>query len=1080
MRGDSLAPAASDFEATTASAVHPIDSAVRDLALAATVRADVARVISEGASAQLGAPTQQPGTSYELGAAEQELGRGGLGRVLLVRDPRIGRDIALKELLPELAQAELSAEERALLTERFLREARITAQLEHPSVVPVYELGQRADGSVYYTMRVVRGRTMSAAISAATSLTERLRLVTHFRDVCQAIAYAHSRGVVHRDIKPDNVMLGEFGETVVLDWGIAKRKGDGADARVSTGSDVTLTAVGDVCGTPLYMSPEQVRGESDQVDELSDVWALGALLYNILTGQPPFRARTLPSLFVRIQRERPHRPSRIDPQVPPELAAIALRALNADRRQRYQSARELAADIEAYQLGQRVSAYSYSWFELGRRFVSKHRRVVITVLLAAITVAALTVVAYLRVAAERDRAQAAERSALGSAAEARASLAEALVDKARLASAAGDVLLSRLLAARALELEERPDARGLLIAAGNTLPLSLRHKQPILAGCSSYRASSNNLLCLRDQTLLAVDRAGSELWRLDVAGRLSFLLAAKAATPIALVTNSRTLEVRAGANGALLQRWPIAFDPVQAAISENGHYAAIAASDRRVAVLDLATGATIASTQLPESPTALTFSPDQTQLAIGTNMGWLGSWRFAEREAPKTVDRTAATVLCMAFSSSGSYLAAASSEGNVRVWQLGARALLRSSGRLGAAASSLAWSPDSRFLAVGTKSGAQLFELRLMSRAVRVPGHDDEVSLVSFGGDALHLITASSAAGARSFSISSGAAASRLVDRGNVLALEFLSDGQLVSAGLGENGVAVWDLDNGNPSTRLPVSGSRVRALAVSKDGNQLALAAANSVQVWDTRTRVPKFVLTGHGDEVRGLSYAQSDRALIASSIDGTIELFDAQSGAEIARWSAGAKTQSLAVAPGGTNVAIGQRDGKVGLWSLARRVRVASLDLHATWVMAVAFSPDGHSLASADESGQVVISSVATGTVLARLPGSGSRMTSLAFAPHGRLLAAAGEDRRVRLWRVPEYSLLAELEDHQGTVRVVRFSPDGNWLTSGSDDGTVRLWPMSLVAQRPEAVRAEAAESLGGSLHGTRVRLENAATAD
>ena len=168
---------------------------------------------------------EAPGRYRPLG----EHSRGGMGRILLVRDVAIGRDIALKELLPRPSQDEgappTPIRGSLAVVSRFLKEARITGQLEHPGIVPVYELGQRLDGTVYYTMKLVRGKTLREAIGSAASLAERLVLLSHFLDLCQAIAYAHSRGVIHRDIKPSNVMVGEFGETVVLDWGLAKARG---------------------------------------------------------------------------------------------------------------------------------------------------------------------------------------------------------------------------------------------------------------------------------------------------------------------------------------------------------------------------------------------------------------------------------------------------------------------------------------------------------------------------------------------------------------------------------------------------------------------------------------------------------------------------------------------------------------------------------------------------------------------------------------------------------------------------------------------------------------------------------------
>ena len=300
-----------------------------------------------------------------------------MGRVLLVHDEHLGRDIALKELLPELAPATVDQSPKPSpvrmsvpLVARFLQEAQITGQLEHPSNVPVYELGYRKDGSLYYTMKLVRGRSLSRAIKQAGTLRERLKLLPHFVDLCQAVAYAHSRGVIHRDLKPDNVMVGEFGETVLIDWGLAKVRGKEdvhADGLAETlkimnegsPSDLKKTAYGRALGTPAYMPPEQAKGQLDLIDERSDVYALGAALYELLTGHPPFGGETLKTILDKVIGEEPEAISSLESEAPAELVAIAKRAMQKKPERRYESANELAEEVQRFQSGALVRAYEY-------------------------------------------------------------------------------------------------------------------------------------------------------------------------------------------------------------------------------------------------------------------------------------------------------------------------------------------------------------------------------------------------------------------------------------------------------------------------------------------------------------------------------------------------------------------------------------------------------------------------------------------------------------------------------------------------------------------------------------------------
>jgi Protein kinase domain len=294
---------------------------------------------------------------------------GGLGRVWLAHDPGMNREVALKELLPERSGLPAAAA-------RFVREARITGQLEHPGIVPVYELAGDATGAPFYTMRFVRGRTFGEAIagyhqrraSGTAGALDLRELLAAFVTLCQAVAYAHSRRVIHRDLKPANVILGDFGEVILLDWGIAKVLGEpeAADPNATRdanagaadpGDGVSATRYGQVLGTPAYMAPEQAAGALDQIDERTDVYGLGAVLYEIATGAPPFRAETMKDLLERVRSVPPARPSTVVRDVPKPLEAVILKCLNKAPIDRYASAKELAADVQRFLADEPVSAY---------------------------------------------------------------------------------------------------------------------------------------------------------------------------------------------------------------------------------------------------------------------------------------------------------------------------------------------------------------------------------------------------------------------------------------------------------------------------------------------------------------------------------------------------------------------------------------------------------------------------------------------------------------------------------------------------------------------------------------------------
>jgi serine/threonine protein kinase len=296
---------------------------------------------------------------------DKQIGSGGMGRVFAGRDLRLGRTVAIKMLRTQ----------DAALARRFEREVRLAARLQHPGVVPVYDAGFWASGEPFLVMKLVLGQSLARVVKDADTREDRLALLPDVLAAAEAVAYAHDQGIVHRDLKPSNILLGAFGETVVLDWGLAKdlRAQEAPDRDPGPlgiqpiGGD---TAVGAIVGTPSYMSPEQAAGEP--VDLRADVYALGAILYFVLSGTAPQPAATNPPGRAPAASGNLVSLGTLEPGLPSDLLAIVAKSIAMDPARRYPSAFELAEDLKRFAAGQLVAARRYSPLERAGRFVGHH------------------------------------------------------------------------------------------------------------------------------------------------------------------------------------------------------------------------------------------------------------------------------------------------------------------------------------------------------------------------------------------------------------------------------------------------------------------------------------------------------------------------------------------------------------------------------------------------------------------------------------------------------------------------------------------------------------------------------------
>lgn len=394
-------------------------------------------------------------TGAERYLGEEEIGRGGWGVVVKAQDRQLRRDVAVKKLSRQ-ASAETD------VARRFLHEARITGQLQHPGIVPVYERGiSRDDKQPFYAMKLLDGVTLRDVIRNYHALPKGpakranfLSVLNSFVDVCQAVAYAHSKNIIHRDLKPTNVVVGEFGETVVVDWGLAKDLSEVVTApelneeTVAAGTpmvaakkehssklsgllDPVLTQAGSVIGTPAFMSPEQARGATSEIDTRSDTYALGVILYVILAGKPPFHGEDVPTTLKQVVEGQYQHPKVIDKGIPAPLASICVKAMARERDDRYQDAGEIAEDIHRYLASETVSAHKYSPIERAGRWCRRHPTLTATTVVGMLILAVASTISTAIVSEAHRTEKAAKEEAIAAHASEAAAKQEAVVAKER-------------------------------------------------------------------------------------------------------------------------------------------------------------------------------------------------------------------------------------------------------------------------------------------------------------------------------------------------------------------------------------------------------------------------------------------------------------------------------------------------------------------------------------------------------------------------------------------------------------------------------------------------------------------------
>ena len=704
-----------------------------------------------------------------------ELGRGGMGVVLRGRDPDLQREVAIKLL---------RANDDPVRQARFFTEAQINGQLEHPNIVPVHESGLDQDGRPWFAMKLVRGREMSEVLGerrehpAAAAAWPLVRLVGVLIQVCNGMAFAHSKNVIHRDLKPGNVMLGDFGEVLVMDWGLGKVLVDevGEDGRDSGSSALTSSPVvtldGAVVGTPCYMPPEQARGDLDLVGVPSDVYALGAILYEILTGQPPVTGDSVEEVVRKVRAHEIARPLRdvAGRRVPRELAAVAMRALAADPADRYPGAAALGDDLQAWLDHRSVSAVEGSLLGALIKLVRRHRLTTAVLVLALVAIATSVAVGW--AGKEEQRREAVAARAVSEAERQRAEDALLAAEARRLQLDSGRRREQNLIG-NAERLGHR-SARGLALAAIGQADAALaRGDAEAALRCLDAAPVDQRDWCWRHLHALALGRG---LAAVRATGEAPAARVLPAGDGFALISGDGRVRWHDGSGGAL-QRVDLGREVIAADADPGGRRLAVALAGGGVRVLDGSSGQRRADLLGLVVPGALALADGAIVLA--TPMA-------------------------------------------VRVVATGQGGGIRTEAVPGAIA--LATGHEQGWLAAAPASGGIVLSGPGLARTLATP---EPATLLVASGDGRTLVAACGAV-VLAWEMPGTAAPARYLIGTPARAMALDRSGTLLAVAGMDGAVVVWDLEVGMPSLRLPTTTARAVGLAWAPDGRTLGVLRAD------------------------------------------------------------------------------------------------------------------------------------------------------------------------------------------------------------------------------------------------------------
>jgi WD40 repeat protein/serine/threonine protein kinase len=1009
---------------------------------------------------------REPGPSSSPPSLEdyellQEIARGGMGIVYRARHRRLNRVVALKMIsAPHLAQ-EAAAR-------RFRAEADAAASLDHPNIVPIYEVGE-ADGRLFYAMKLVEGGSLAQKLAEARGGERAGQCAYEVRQgasliatVARAIHYAHQHGILHRDLKPANILLDVGGEPHVTDFGLAKN----LEGQLST-----LTVSGATLGTPNYMPPEQARGGSKQLTTAADVYSLGAILYEMLTGEPPFRGPTPLETMRRVVEEEPRRPSTINLLTDRDLETICLKCLEKEPQRRYDSAAELADDLKRWLRNEPIKARRSSPFERAAKWSRRHPAWAAFTVLAAVAPAiiiAILLASGQRVRRERNRALAQEQRAQTSERTMRENLYAADIAEAANALDDGDYELAiRSLAAHRPANLAQDSSQSLEKPGFEWRWLWQRAQGQSAHTAGGHLLSVFALAFSPDGRMLASGGGGAvvKFWEADSLRPIRTMIQPGNQTPVVQQIFS----------------WdaPMGAPVFSISFSADGRF--FSADCRSgLEIGDALSGQWLR--HFPGGDKAIFAPPDGKRLlgVVGVPPEKL-AW-FDPAEATPLTNWPAA-VYGFALSPDGRFLA--SYERPLLIVRDLEKNLEIARFRPGGYITDLAFSPDGRSLGLClmNEGCVELWNVAPWECRGRLSRHPGRVQCLAFSPDSRWVASGGYDRMVRLWDVNERREIRRFVGhRAAIRAVAFSPDGKRLASGGYDCKVRLWDVA---PPPNLPAITNVSGPFAFSSDGRRVVTQTkSGTVKLWDLATRLLL-------QEWDGLPF---NDALLAS--DGKLMLLgsgDSNAPPQLTFLEAGRESRcrsirlegiasgcpAAAISPDGKVCVTGHDDGTLAFWNTATGALLRSVRTHTNLVFRLAFDRAGERVASVTwDQTFVTVLDVPTGKVLSDRHFSLRFAAALALAPDGRRYAFGGANvfSFIRLFDATNAEPIGQLTGHLDEVRALAFAPDGRTLASASLDHCIRLWHVPTARPLLTLAQGERLENIDFSPDGTWLGVSTA----